>query len=100
MISKLLNAIFNLIVSLISLVLTPLELLIENALPSLSDALTMIGSFFDYVSGFTPVVISYTGLTTATISIIVMLILANLNIPLVVHTVKLAIKWFDKIKIG
>lgn len=100
MIGKLLNAIFNLVITIVGIVLSPLELLIQNALPDLSNALNMVADFFDYVSGFSPLVISYTGLTTSTMAIIVGLILANMNIPIIVETIKLAIKWFDKMKVG
>ena len=100
MIAKLLNAIFSLIISIVQIVLTPLELLIQAILPDLSDALSMVGDFFDYISQFSPIVISYTGLTPATISIIVGLIVATINIPITVEVIKFAVKWFRSLKVG
>lgn len=100
MIAKLLNAILNLLISIISIPIGLIDNFIQQVLPDLSSALNLIGDFFTYISQFSPLVVSYTGLYPATIGIIVSMIVATVMLPLTVEGVKLAVKWFDKLKLG
>lgn len=99
MIKLIINGLMTLVISLVNVILAPIDLLIENSLPSLSNALDYISNFFDYIGGVVPWVISYTGISSEIISITIDLFAFVLSIPLVVHTVKLAISWYNKLKV-
>lgn len=98
MIKALLSGIFKLIISLVNLLLLPIDTLISNYLPSLSDALEYITQFFSKIGELIPFVISYFGLNSTVLSIIVAIITFILTVPILVNTVKLALAWYNKLK--
>lgn len=98
MIQAILNGIFTLITSLVNLILYPIDALIETALPDLSNALTAISTFLSYVTTSIGWVLSCFGLSSSCLSLIVLYFTFKLTFPLVVYTIKLAIKWYDKLK--
>ena len=98
MIKALLKGIIKLIVKLVGVILSPIDLLIENSLPSLASAFDSIAYFFQTVSNGIGWVISASGIPSSAIVIIVATLTFKLTVPLVVATVKLAIKWYDKLK--
>lgn len=98
MINAILEGIFNIIISLVNLLLAPIDALISTALPSLSNGLDMVSGFFTWVSGTIPWAISWFGLSTTVLQLFVAYITFELTVPLAVHTIKLAIKWYDKLK--
>ena len=98
MIQALLNGIFTLITNLVSLILTPIDLLIENALPDLQTGLNAIGSFLSICVSSVGWVLSVFGLSSTCLSLIVLYFVFKLTLPLLVHTIKLAIKWYNALK--
>lgn len=98
MINKILTGIMKLIISLVSLLLKPIDLLISSALPNLSSAISAIGSFLDLIKQCLGWAISVTGLSSECLSLIVLFFTFKLTLPLAIYTVKLAIKWYDKLK--
>lgn len=98
MINAILNGIFNLIVSLVSLLLSPIDLLISQYLPGLNDAFNMISSFFNYVGSYIVWAVSWVPLNSNVKSLIVAYFTFQLTLPFLVSTIKLAIKWYDKLK--
>jgi len=98
MINALLKGIMSLIISLVSLILAPIDAIILQFLPDISNALTGIGKMFALVSDYMGFAISLTGLSNETISLIVLFITFKLTVPMIIYTVKLAIKWYDKLK--
>lgn len=98
MINKILTGIMKLIISLVSLLLSPIDSLIDTALPSLSSAINAIGNFLSLIGQGLGWAISVTGLSSECLSLIVLFFTFKLTVPFVVYTVKLAIKWYDKIK--
>lgn len=99
MIKALINGVMSLVISLVNLILAPIDLVIEKSLPSLSTAFDYVSGFFDYIGGVVPWTISYLGIDETVLSITVDLFVFILTVPLVVSTIKLAIKWYDKLKI-
>ena len=99
LLSGIVDIIFNFIFSITDLVLTPINLLINNLLPSLEDALDWVGYFFEEVSNVGKFVISYTGFYQEIIDIIILLIVAIVSIPLAVHGIKTGLKWFNALKL-
>lgn len=99
MINALIQGIINFLSHLITLILTPLDLLIRGLLPDLSGALTLVDNFITHIINYVPLAISYTGLTNNTLSIIISLITAIVVIPLTAHGVKLALQWYNALKL-
>lgn len=98
MINKILMGIIKLIVSLVSLILTPIDNLIQSALPDLSNALTAVGNFFNLISDVIGWVVSATGLSNETLSLIVMYFTFKLTAPMLFYMIKLALSWYNKLK--
>lgn len=98
MINALLTGIFKLIIGLVSIILAPIDLLITNALPSLDNALTGVANFFTYIGSSIGWVISLTGLSSATLSLIVLYFTFKLTAPMLFYMIKLALSWYNKLK--
>lgn len=98
MINKLLMGIFKIIISLVSLLLTPIDNLISQFLPGLDDAFTMIGNLVQQLCNVVPWVMSWLGVSSLVVSLLVSYLTFKMSVPIVVHTVKLALKWYDKLK--
>lgn len=99
MIKALINGIISLVISLVNLLLTPINTLINNNLPGVAHALELINSFFDKLGEVCPFVISYFGLSTELLNLIVDLSVFILSIPLLVTTIKVAVKWYNNLKV-
>lgn len=98
MINALLKGIMSLIMSLVSLLLTPIDSLITQFLPDLSTAISAVGAMFNYVLNFMGFCISASGLSSSTLSLIVLYYTFKLSVPLLVATIKTAIKWYNALK--
>lgn len=98
MINAMLNGIFKLIIGLVSIILAPIDLLITNALPSLDNALTAVANFFTYIGSSIGWVISLTGLSSETLSLIVLYFTFKLTAPMLFYMIKLALSWYNKLK--
>lgn len=98
MINALLTGIFKLIIGLVSIILTPIDALITSALPSLDSALTAVANFFNYIGSSIGWVISLTGLSSETLSLIVLYFTFKLTAPMLFYMIKLAISWYNKLK--
>lgn len=98
MINALLTGIFKLIIGLVSIILAPIDLLITNTLPSLDNALTGVANFFNYIGSSIGWVISLTGLSSDTLSLIVLYFTFKLTAPMLFYMIKLALSWYNKLK--
>lgn len=98
MINAILTGIFKLIIGLVSIILTPIDSLITSALPSLDNALTAVANFFNYIGSSIGWVISLTGLSSETLSLIVLFFTFKLTAPMLFYMIKLAISWYNKLK--
>ena len=94
MIKAIINGIFKLIISLVGVLLAPIDAIITNALPGLSSAISAVGSFLQICSSAIGWVLSCFGLSSACLSLIVVYFTFKLTIPITVHLIKLAIKWY------
>lgn len=98
MINAILSGIIKLIVGLVTIILSPIDNLILTALPDLSNALSAVGNFFNLISTSIGWVISLTGLSKETLSLIVMYFTFKLTAPMLFYMIKLAMSWYDKLK--
>lgn len=99
MIKAIVNGIITLITSLVSLILSPIDSLITQYLPGLSNAFSLISNFFTMLGNIIPWVLSYLGITTTTITICIDLIVFMYTAPYLIHSIKLAIKWYNSLKL-
>lgn len=99
MIKALLNGVFKIIISIVNFLLAPIDAAINLALPDLASALKTIGDFFTLIGSYLSWVLSYFGLYSETISIGVLLITFILTIPVTFNTIKLAVKWYNALKL-
>lgn len=99
MIQAILSGVFKLVIGLVNLLLAPIDLLIDQFLPQVSEGLSYVSGFFNWVGNLLPWGVSWFGLDPFIISLFVAYVTFELTVPLMVHTVKLAIKWYDKLKI-
>ncbi len=98
MINKILMGIIKLITGLVTLILSPIDNLIQSALPDLSSALTGVGNFLNLISNSIGWGISALGLSNETLSLIVMYFTFKLTAPMMFYMIKLALTWYNKIK--
>lgn len=98
MINKILMGIIKLIVSLVSVILTPIDNIIESLLPDLSNALTAVGNFFSLISQSIGWCVSILGLSNETLSLIVMYFTFKLTAPMMFYMIKLALSWYNRLK--
>lgn len=98
MINKILMGIIKLIISLVTLILAPIDNLITTFLPDLSNGLTAVGSFFNLISNGIGWVVSATGLSNESLSLIVAYFSFKLTAPMLFYLIKLALSWYNKLK--
>ena len=99
MINANLTGIFNVIIALVNIILAPIDLAIAAALPELDQALSSIGSMFDVVNSVVGFVISASGLSDVAIDLVIAYWVFALTVPLTFNSIKLAIKWYNNLKI-
>lgn len=98
MINAILKGIMSMVVGLVTVLLAPIDAIITQFLPDLSNALNAVNSLFTLASNYIGFCVSMLGLSNETLSLIVLYFTFKLTVPLLISTVKSAIKWYDKIK--
>lgn len=99
MINAILTGIIKLIISLVTLVLTPIDNLILSVLPDLSHSFTAIGDFFELIGTSIGWCVSVLGLSSECLSLIVVYFTFKLTAPMLFYMIKLALAWYDKLKV-
>lgn len=99
MIKAFLTGIINLLISLVNIVLLPIDTIINDNIPVLTDAFNSINLLFDKLVDFVGWVVDASCLPPLAIEIIVSTLTAHLTIPFLVHAIKMVIKWYDKMKV-
>lgn len=99
MINALLKGVFSLVMGLIGIILTPIDMIISTALPDVANIMDMFNGFIDYIIPYFSWAVSWLGLSSEIIAMIIAYYTFILTAPLLVSTVKLAIKWYDKLKL-
>lgn len=99
MINAIITGIMNLIMGLVNVLLSPIDLLISQFLPDLGNGFSAINSFLDYCIQYIGWVIDFTGIPSSCIGLIVSYYTFKLTVPIIVATIKLAIQWYDKLKL-
>lgn len=95
MINLLFNGFLSFITNVLTFLLTPINLLLETLVPDLSTVVSTINQFWALLSEYTRFVLSYSGIYSTNITIIIILLVANITIPWTVHGIKLVAKWWE-----
>lgn len=98
MINAIMQGIMSLIISLVSIILAPIDLLIQGVLPDLSSALSSVGNLFNLIGQSIGWGVSVLGLSSETISLIVIYFTFKLTAPMLFYMIKLALSWYNKLK--
>lgn len=98
MIKAIISGIFNLIIGLVSIILSPIDLLIATALPDLSTAFTSFGNLLHLIGNSVGWGVSLLGISQVALNIITMYYIFVLTYPMAIWMMKLAIQWYDKLK--
>lgn len=96
--SAILTTIFSFIIDLVNLILYPIDALIENFLPDLSNALGSISSFLDLAFSSIGWCINALGIPSLAIDFIIMYYGIKLTAPILFYAIKLCVSWISKLK--
>ena len=94
MIKAIISGLIQLIINLVNIFLTPINALINQFMPSLNNAFNAIGSFLNICVSSIGWVISALGIPPVVIELIIAFYTFKLTVPLLVHAVKLVVKWY------
>lgn len=99
MINNILMGVFKLILSLVSLLLIPIDLAISTYLPDLDNALSSMSEFFLTFGYYIGWLLDALCIKPITVNLLVSVMIFKLTFPLIVNLIKTAIKWYDKLKV-
>lgn len=99
MINILFNAIYSILITLINLILSPINALITSAIPDLSKIFTLIYNLFDTLFSYANYALNATLISTEVFNLFVVVTTLKLTLPYQIHAIKLAIKWFKSLKL-
>lgn len=99
MINTILNGIFNIIIFLVNTILAPIDNLIVDNIPALDTAFSAVGIFLELCTTSIGWVLSCFGLSSSCLSLIVAYFTFKLTVPILFSTIKLAIKWYNAVKV-
>lgn len=94
MIKGIIKGLMKLITKLLAVFLAPINALIGQYLPALDTALTKIAQFLNLCVSAIGWVISALGIPPIVIELIVAYYTFKLTVPILVHAVKLVVKWY------
>lgn len=86
------------VVGLVYIILAPIDAMILEYLPDLSNAFTAVADMLNLIGQGIGWAISVTGLSSATITLIVAYYSFKLTAPMFMYMIKLVLAWYDKIK--
>lgn len=98
MIALLFQKLFDIIISLINVLLAPIDLIIQAALPQVAQLLGYVNAMIDVAITGLAYAISFTMLSPSLIGILYGCLLFILTVPLAIHSIKLVIRWYNALK--
>ncbi len=99
MIKAIINGVMKLIISLVSTLLTPIDALIDQFLPELGELASLCGTYIGYATQYIGWILDASFISPILITGIIGYYTFKLTFWLAVHTMKLAIQWYDKLKL-
>lgn len=98
MINAIIKGIFKIVILLVNVLTAPIDLAIQTAFPDITNAFNYLDSFFDFINNLIGYVMSWFHLPQAFLTLLVGYWTFKLTVPHLIHRIKLAIAWYDKIK--
>lgn len=98
LISAIVKTLMYVIVGLVYIILQPIDAMILNFLPDLSNAFTGVANFLHLIGQSIGWAISASGLSSATFTLIISYYVFKLTAPMFMYFIKLALAWYYKIK--
>lgn len=98
MIGKLLSGLFDLIISLVNILLLPIDTAINTYLPDLAVALNKVAGLFDYINSVVGYAVDASGLSDISMALIVSYWVFVLTSSLSINLFKSAIRWYNALK--
>lgn len=92
------KVIFKAVKALITIVLTPLDLLVNSVAPDISSLISNVNGFFSYITTAILWVKSWLPFTTAFWTILAGVLVFKYTVPMITHTIKTIIAWYDTLK--
>lgn len=92
------NVIIGTVLLLVKIILMPIDYIIAQFIPTLSDALTAIGQFLTLIASGLGWAISASGIPYFAIALVATYGIFRLTLPIQMYFVKLAIKWYTTLK--
>lgn len=100
MINSLLTGVLGFMNSLTTAILTPITTAITAVLGNNATAfLQPVADLGNYLKQFVPLGVSYLGLTSEMFALLLSIFVLTITIPIGVHLIKLAIKWYNALKL-
>lgn len=98
MIALLFSKIFDFIISFVNLLLSPIDLIINQFLPDLSTALGYVNSMINLALNSISYVVSLTMLNPDLVAALYAYVLFLITVPITIRSIKLVIKWYNILK--
>lgn len=99
MINAIINGVLSFVSGLLSLILAPIDVLIETAIPSFADVLDSFGSFIDQILGIIPWVLSWFNIPMALLTMTLVWLISKIGLLLATHTTKIILAWWRTLKL-
>lgn len=99
MIKAIVKGVIKLMISLVSILLTPIDSLISQYLPQLDSLINYVNQFFTYVSQFLGWIIDASFISQEVLSFIVIYYTFKLTFWIILWGIKSAIKWYNALKL-
>lgn len=97
--STLLYYILKFFLELVQLVLTPIENLIAQYVPATSNVVALLNDFIDLIINFFPWIMSWFNIPGFVLGFIVDMIFSITVLKIFLHSVKVAIAWYNALKL-
>lgn len=98
MIAALFAKLFEIIIGLINTLLTPIDLIIQSALPNLADLLGYVNTMINIGISGLGWAVSLSMLNPALISVLYLYVTFILTIPMALQSIKLVVRWYNALK--
>lgn len=99
MIQKIISGIFKLLIGLVSVIFSPIDNYIMSNIPALANVLTSINGLFNYATTYIGYIKDMLLLENYTIDLLIAYATFYLSAPLVFNAIKVAVKWYNSLKI-
>lgn len=100
MINGLLTGVLNFVGNITNAILTPITSAITTVMGSSAQTILQpVANLGNYLRQFVPLGVSYLGLTSEMFALLLSIFIMTITIPIAVHLIKLAIKWYNALKL-